>query len=66
MVGLPGSSVVENLPASARHRGDMGLIPGSGRPPGEGHVRPLQYFCLEDSKDTGDWRATVQGVAKSE
>ena len=65
MVVLLGSSVVENLPANARHRGDTGLIPGSGRPPAEGHVRPLQYPCLEDSKDTGDWRATDHGVAKS-
>ena len=27
--------------------GDMSLIPGLGRSPGEGHVNPLQYSCLE-------------------
>ena len=26
----------------------MGLIPGSGRSPGEGNGNPLQYFCLEN------------------
>ena len=32
-IGLPGGSVVKNPPANA---GDMGLIPGWGRSPGEG------------------------------
>ena len=36
--------MVENLPAKA---GDVGLIPGSGRSPGEGNGNPLQYSCLE-------------------
>ena len=31
---------------------DPGLIPGSGRPPGEGNGNPLQYSCLENSMDT--------------
>ena len=31
--------------------GDLGLIPGSGRSPGEGNVNLLQYFCLENSMD---------------
>ena len=34
-------------------------------PPGEGNDYPLQYFCLENSKDRGTWRATVHGVVKS-
>ena len=37
---FPGGSVVKNLSASA---GDMGLIPGLGRSPGEGNGHPLQY-----------------------
>ena len=41
---------------------DQGSIPGSGRSPGEGHGYPLQYSCLENSMDTGAWRATVHGV----
>ena len=45
---------------------DLGLIPGSGRSPGEGNGNPLQYSSLEKSKDGGVCRATVHGVAKSQ
>ena len=38
---------------SACNAGDWGLIPGSGRFPGEGNGNPLQYSCLENSMDTG-------------
>ena len=50
---------------SACSAGDSGLIPGSGRSPGEGSGNPLQYSCLENSTDRGAWWATVHGVAKS-
>ena len=43
MGGLPGGTVVKNLPANARDTGDMGLIPGLGRSPGGENVSPLQY-----------------------
>ena len=33
---------------SVCNAGDLGLIPGLGRSPGEGHGNPLQYSCLED------------------
>ena len=46
--------------------GDAGLIPGSGRSPGEGDGNPLQYSCLENPTDRGAWRATVHGMAKSQ
>ena len=39
---FPGSSVVKNLPVNA---GDVGLIPGLGRSPGERNGNPLQYSC---------------------
>ena len=42
----------------------VGLIPGSGRSPGEGNGNPLQYLCLGNPTDRGAWRATVQGVVK--
>ena len=42
-----------------------GLVPGSGRSPGEGYGTPLQYSCLDNSRDRGAWWATVHGVAKS-
>ena len=59
--GFPGGSVVKNLPASAR---DAGSMPGWGRSPGGGNGNPLQYSCLGNPMDRGDWQATVQGVAK--
>ena len=38
---------------SAYNVGDLGLIPGSGRSPGEGNDNPLQYSCLENPMDRG-------------
>ena len=58
--------VVKNLPATAGNARDMGLIPGSGRSPGEGNGNPLQYSCLENPMDREAWQATVHGVAKSQ
>ena len=46
--------------------GDTGLIPGSGRSPGEGNGYPLQDSCLENSMDRGAWRATVHGVTENQ
>ena len=39
--------------------------PWVGMIPGEGNGSPLQYSCLENIRDRGDWWATVHGVAKS-
>ena len=52
--------------ASACDAGDPGLIPGSGRSPGEGNGNPLQYSRLENPMDTGAWWATVHRVAESD
>ena len=41
-------------------------IPGSGSSPKEGNGNPLEYSCLENSKDKGVWQATVHGVTKSQ
>ena len=57
--------MVENPPANAGETGDVGLIPGSGRSPGEENGNPLQYSCLENTIDRVAWWATVQGVTKS-
>ena len=62
-VGFPGGSVVKNPPTYA---GDMDLIPGLGRNPGEGNGNPIQYSCLENSMDREAWHTTVHGVAKSQ
>ena len=48
--------MVKNLPAIV---GDVGLIPGSGRSPGEGNGYPCQYFCLENPVDREVWWAEV-------
>ena len=40
---------------SAYSEGDLGLIPGSGRSPGEGNGNPLQFCCLENSIDRDSW-----------
>ena len=61
--GFPCSSVGKE---SACNAGDPGLIPGSGRSPGEGNGNPLQYSCLGNAMDRAAWRATVHGVTKSD
>ena len=45
--------------------GDPGLIPGSGRSPGEGYGYPVQYSCQENSMDREAWQATVHGVLEA-
>ena len=44
--------------------GDMGLIPGKGRSPGEGNGNPLQYSSLESAMERR-WETTAYRVAKS-
>ena len=57
-MAFPGGSVVKNLPANAGAVGDMGSIPGLGRPPGEGNGN-------QNPMDRGAWQATVSGITKS-
>ena len=65
-MGFPGSSVVKNPPANAGDAEDVGSIPGLGRSPGEGNGNSLQYSCLENPMDRGDWQATQSvGLQKS-
>ena len=56
--------MVKNPPANAGDIRDTGLIPGSGRSPGEGNGNPRQYSCLENPMDIGAWWATVHGGRK--
>ena len=49
-----------------RNAGDLGLIPGLGGSPGEGHGNPLQYSSLENPMDRGALQDTVHGVTKSQ
>ena len=61
-MGFSSGSVVTNLPANA---GDAVSIPGWGRFPGEGNGNPLQYSCLGNPMDRGDWWDAAHRVTKS-
>ena len=58
--GFPSGQV-----ANAGDARGGGLIPGSRRSPGKGNGNPPQYSCLQNSMDSGAWRATVPGFAKN-
>jgi len=45
--------------------GDLGLIPGLGRSPGEGNGSSLWYSCLENSMDRGGWQATIHAKSRT-
>ena len=51
---------------SVYNAGDPGLIPGSGRLPGEGNGNSLQYSRLNNFIDRETWWGTVHGVIKSQ
>ena len=53
-LSFPGGSVGKE---SACNAGDLGSTPELGRFPREGNSSPLQYSCLENSMNRGDWRA---------
>ena len=61
-VGFCGGSVSKKSTCNA---GDLDSIPGLGISPGEGNGYPLQYSGLENSMDSGAWRAIVHWVTKS-
>ena len=56
--------LVKNPSVKAGDARDAGSVPESGRSPGVGNGNPLQYSCLENSKDRGVWWATVREAAK--
>ena len=57
---FPGDSVLKNPPANAGDTRVVGLIPGSGQSP------LLQYSCLENPMDRGNWWAIVHGFDTSQ
>ena len=59
--GFPGNS---NSKVSAYNEGDLGLIPGLGRSPGEGNGNPLQYSCLENPMDEKLGRLQSMGLQR--
>ena len=59
--------MVKNLPTNARNKMRYEFFPWRMvRSPGEGNGNPLQYSCLENPMDGGDWLVTVHGVSKSQ
>ena len=61
MLDFPGGSVVKNPSTSV---GNVSLIPGTGRSPGEGNDKPLQNACLEIPWTEEVWWAGVHGVLR--
>ena len=56
--------VVQAVQESACNAEDLGLIPGSGRLPGEGNGNLLQYSHLGNPMDREAWRATFYEVTE--
>ena len=65
-LGFPDGLAGKESACNAGDVGNVGVIPGSKRSPGEGHSNSLQYSCLENPMDRGAWWATVQGFTKSQ
>ena len=55
-------SLIDDDKESACDAGDLGLIPGVGRSPGEGNDNPLHYSCLENPMDREIWQVIVGGL----
>ena len=58
--------VVKNPPVNPGDFRDARSILGWGRAPGGGQGNPLQYSCLENAVNKGDWQGTVHSIAKSQ
>ena len=64
--GFPDGLVCKKFACILGDTGDTGLIPGSGRSPGEGNGNLLQYSLLGNNIDRGAWWSTVYGVTNSQ
>ena len=66
--GFPGGSISKESTCNAKETvcsaGDLGLIPGSGRSPGEGNGNPLLYVCLGNPMDRGAGRLQFMGLQR--
>ena len=63
VMGFPSGS---NDEESTCNVGDLGSTAGSGRSPGEGNSYPLQYSCLENSRERQAQQATLQAITKNQ
>ena len=64
--GFSDGSVAKESACNAGDAGGPCSSLGWEDPPGGGHGNPLQYPCLENTMDRGDWRAIVHRVTKSQ
>ena len=58
--------MIKNLHANKGDTRDVGLIPGTGRSPGEGNGNLLQYSCLGNPKGRGAWPAIYSTQSRKE
>ena len=63
--GILQARTLEWVAVSFSNAGNLSLIPGLGRSPGEGNGNPLQCSCLKNPTDRGVCQATVHGITKS-
>ena len=59
--GFPGGSDNKKSTCNA---GDLSLIPGLGRSPGEGNGNQLQYSHWKNPMHRGTWRPAIHGLAE--
>ena len=57
---------MKDLLANASDVRDVHSVSGSGRSPGGGNGKPLQYSCLKNPMGRRAWQATVKRVTKSQ
>ena len=55
-MAFPIGSAGKESDSNAGDTRDAGSVPGWGRSPGEGNGNPLQYACLGNTMDRGDWQ----------
>ena len=60
--GFPGDTNGKDYACQCSRCKMHGFNPWVWKIPGEGNGNPLQYFCLRNPMDKGDWQATVHGV----
>ena len=61
LLHFPGGTSGIEFTSNAGDARDVGLIPGSGRSPGEGNGNPLQQSCLGNPMDRGAWQPQSMG-----
>ena len=65
-MGFPDGPADKESTCNAGDTGDVGLIPGFGRSPGEGKGNTLQYSCLVNPMDRGSCQASSWGHKESD